>query len=213
MVAPTVPWTGPASVMDAAQGLAIWSDQPSYQTYLRRFVGSYGDAVTAIRARLAHSDRPGAAALAHKLSGVAANLALPDTRRAAQEAERLLRAQDDPEVALADLSRALVAVLAAIHRYALPDELSNETPDAAEPARPALSAAAQIALKPQLVQFLVALDSDDPLRIKSELETLAQLLPAAALADLWLSVRGYDFRAALAQTQRLATDYAIDFGE
>ena len=201
----------PAGVMDSAQGLAIWSDLPSYQTYLRRFAGSQSDAVETIRARLASSDRPGAAALAHKLSGVAANLALPETRRAAQQAERLLGTQDDAEPALAELSQALAAVLAAIHQYAPPVEAANAAIDAAGLAAPALSAPAQAALKKQLAQFLLALDSDDPVRIKSELKTLEQLLPAPALATLWLSVLGYDFRAAEAQTQQLAIAYALDF--
>lgn len=74
----------PADVMDAARGLAHWPDKPNYQTYLRRFAGSYSDAVALVRTHLASSDRPGAAALAHKLSGVAANLALPEAHRAAQ---------------------------------------------------------------------------------------------------------------------------------
>ena len=203
----------PVLVMDAAQGLAIWSDLPIYQTYLRRFAGSHSDDVETIRARLASSDRPGAAALAHKLSGVAANLALPETRRAAQQAERLLATQDDAEPALAELSNALAAVLAEIHRYAPPVEAASAAVDAAGLAAPALSAAAQAALKKQLAQFLLALDSDDPVRIKSELKALEQLLPAPALAALWLSVLGYDFRAAEAQTQQLAIAYALDFGE
>ena len=199
--------------MDAAQGLAIWSDLPSYQTYLRRFAAGYGDTVGLLRTHLASDDRPGAAALAHKLSGVAANLALPETRRAAQQAERLLGTQDDPEAALAELSQALAAVLAEINRYAPPIELSRAALDAAGPAAAVLSANEQASLKRQMSQFLLALDSDDPVRIKSELKTLEQLLLAPALAALWLSVLGYDFRAAEAQTRELAMDYAIDFRE
>ena len=203
----------PAGVMDAAQGLAIWSDLPSYQTYLRRFAASYSDTVALLRTHLVSGDRPGAAALAHKLSGVAANLALPDTHRAVQRAERLLGTQDDPEPALVELSQALAAAMAEIHRYAPPVEPANQALDAAGLAAPALSANEQVALKRQMSQFLLALDSDNPVRIKSELKTLEQLLPAPALAALWLSVLGYDFREAQAQTQQLAIAYALDFGE
>lgn len=199
--------------MDAAQGLALWSDLPSYQTYLRRFADSYCDAVVALRAHLASSDRPGAAALAHKLSGVAANLALPDTRRAAQEAERVLGTQDDPELALADLSRALTAVLAEINRYAPPIEPANETPGVAGVAAPAWSAAEQVALKKQLSQLLLALDSDNPALVKKEMTTLEQQLPAAALAAIGVSVLGYDFRGAETRTRQLAADHGINLGD
>ena len=51
---------------------------------LRRSAGSYSDAIALVRTHLASSDRPGAAALAQKLSGVAANLALQEAHRAAQ---------------------------------------------------------------------------------------------------------------------------------
>jgi PAS domain S-box-containing protein len=203
----------PALVMDAAQGLAIWQDALTYQTYLRRFAASYCDTVALLRTHLASGDRTGATALAHKLSGVAANLALPATRRAAQEAERLLGTQDDAEAALAELSKALVAVLAEINRYAPPLEVAKEDPDAAEPAAPALSAAAQSTLKIQLTRFLLALDSDNPVRIKSEMAALEQQLPAPALAALWLNVLGYDFRSAEARTRQLAIDCQIDLGD
>lgn len=201
-----------ARVMDTAQGLAIWSDRPIYQAYLRRFADSYGDAVEMIRATLASSDRPGAAALAHKLAGVAANLALPDTRRAAHEAERLLATQGDPEAALADLSRALAAVMAEIERYAPSTEPAEETPNTAGPATPYLSVTEQAALKQQLWQLLQALRSDNPVQIKSAMKRLEQQLPAPALAALWSSVLDYDFRAAETRTRRLAIDYAIELG-
>lgn len=118
----------PAGVIDPARGLALWSDLAVYQSYLRRFVASYSNAVGTIRSHLASGDQPGAAALAHKLSGPAANLALPDTHHAAREAERVLGTQGDPEPALADLSLALAAVVAAINQYAPAVEPANESP-------------------------------------------------------------------------------------
>jgi PAS domain S-box-containing protein len=202
-----------AGVMNAAQGLAIWSDLPTYQAYLHRFVSSYSDAVALLRTSLAEGDRPGAAALAHKLSGVAANLALPDTHSAAQKAEQLLGTQGDPESALLELSTALAAVMAEINRYAPGVEPAKETLDSTAVAAPALSADAQIKLKNQLTRLLLALDSDNPVRIKSEMATLEQQLPAPALATIWVSVLGYDFQAATVRTRQLALDCAIDLGD
>ena len=105
-------------VMDVAKGLEIWMDMPSYLDYLHRFVTVYQDAVAVMQASLARGDRPGAAMLAHKLAGVAANMALPETRRLAADAERVLRADSDPSAALADLALAMVSAMAAIECFA-----------------------------------------------------------------------------------------------
>jgi hypothetical protein len=124
--------------------------------------------------------------------------------------------QDDAEPALADLSQALAAVMAEINLYAPPIEQANESNEAAGTggvAAPALSAAEQLALKKQLTQLLRALDSDNPARVKSEVTTLAQQLPAPALAAIWVSVLGYDFRGAETRTRELAIDFEIDLGE
>ncbi len=107
-------------VMNVALGLEICMDMSSYLEYLRRFVPIYEDAVTVMRDKLALGDRPAAIALAHKLAGVAANLALPDTRRLAAETERVLYAGLDPEPALADLALALASAVAVIKCFASP---------------------------------------------------------------------------------------------
>ena len=110
-------WIVDLSVMDVAQGLKIWTDMPSFQNYLQRFVAVYSDVVVVIRANLSHGDRPAAIALTHKLVGVAANLALPNTRRLAAELEAVLRTEHDPAQAMADLAAGLEMVLAAIDRF------------------------------------------------------------------------------------------------
>lgn len=203
----------PASgVMDAQQAMGNWLDLPTYQTYLRLFAASYSDAIALLGAHLVAGDRPGAAALAHQISGVAANLALLDTRCAAQALEALLYTQDDPGPALADLSKALAAAMAEIDRYAPPIEQDKEAVDTTPGAAPPLSATARIALQKQLTQLLLALDSDNPVLIKRAMTTLEQQLPAPALAAISASVLGYDFRAAKVHTRQLAIDYAIDIG-
>jgi PAS domain S-box-containing protein len=203
-----------ACVMNAVRGLAIWSDLSTYQTYLRRFASSYRDAVALLHTSLTTGDRFGAIALVHKMSGVAANLALPDTHSAAQQVEQRLSAQDDPEPALLELSKALAAVIAEIERYAPGIEPAAEARDTAEAvSASALSAAGQIKLKTQLTRLLLALDSDNPVRVKSEMAMLEQQLPAPALAAIWVSVLDYDLQGAATRTRQLAIDYAIDFGE
>jgi HPt (histidine-containing phosphotransfer) domain-containing protein len=197
-------------VMNTEQALGTWLDLPTYQTYLRRFAANYGDGIAQIDAHLAAGDRPGAAALVHKISGVAANLSLLDTHSAAQALEALLETQDDPGPALADLSKALAAVIAEINRYAPPIEQDKVAVDTPRGPAPPLSADARIALQKQLKQLLLALDSDNPVLIKLTMATLEQQLPPAALGTIMASVLDYDYQAAKAHTRQLAIDHAIE---
>ncbi|MDP1999444.1 MAG: response regulator, partial [Rhodoferax sp.] len=115
--APTgVAFTTDASVLDVATGLEIWGDMPSYLEYLLHFATVYGNAVELMTASLAQADRPAATALAHKLAGVAANMALPETRRLAAETERVLRAELDPTQVLFELAGAIALVLAVVEQ-------------------------------------------------------------------------------------------------
>jgi HPt (histidine-containing phosphotransfer) domain-containing protein len=56
-------------------------------------------------------------ALAHKLSGVAANLALPEVRRLAALAERVMNTDQDPTVELRQLDAAMESALAEIAHF------------------------------------------------------------------------------------------------
>ena len=204
------------SAMDIAQGLALWSDAPTYQTYLRRFVSDYSAATLVMQASLARGERASAAAFAHKLSGVAANLALTNTRQAAQELERVLGTQEDPAQALALLGDAMAGALAEIHRFAPPASgAQGATATAAmdAPISLALTAEQQQALKPHLIKLLAALDTDNATPVKACLATLAQHLQPEALSAIWVSVLGYDFRGAEGHTQQLATQLEIDLWE
>jgi len=87
--------------------------------WLGRFVGLYAGAVSSMRGCLADHDNAAAVALAHKLAGVAANLALPGVFRAAAEAERVMGNLSDPmltEQALAELAAAMDLAVATIQR-------------------------------------------------------------------------------------------------
>ncbi len=121
-------------IMDVAQGLALWTDLPTYQSYLRRFVNDYSQAALVIQTSLKQGDRASAAALAHKLFGVVANLALPHTRQAAQSLDQVLGTDCDPSQALAQLKDALAAVVAEINRYAPPVSEAHDAPNAVKPA-------------------------------------------------------------------------------
>jgi len=104
-------------VLDVARGLQVWLDVSTFEQYLRRFTDTYADAVHAMYASLAGGDRAGAAALAHKLAGVAGNMALPAVHSLAKQAERVLSTDQDATLLLARLEEALTQAVAAIERF------------------------------------------------------------------------------------------------
>jgi PAS domain S-box-containing protein len=148
-------------IIDVSQGLALWGDAVKYQSYLRRFLTDYSDTAATIVDRLDHDARTAAAALAHKLGGVCANLALPDTRQAAQALEALLASDGDPAAALAQLRDSLAAAVVEINRYMAPAAVGVDPPGAAPENSPCLTSAQREALKYQLARLLPALDSDN----------------------------------------------------
>ena len=92
--------------------------------------GTYRNTVGAMRALLAANARGDAAALAHKLAGVAGSLALPATLQAAQQAEQLLHAGDDASAALDALEQALAHAIDAVAAF------TAQTPAPGQPAMP-----------------------------------------------------------------------------
>jgi PAS domain S-box-containing protein len=195
--------------LDIAAGLALWLDDAAYRQYLAQFLDMHGGSAEAIGACLAAGRAREAAALAHKLAGVAASLALPATRLAAQQAERLLYAAvRDPDAAgtAATTNAALEPLTLALAqaRHAIECYLGL----AAAVSAP-LAAAAPAVLQPHLEKLLEALDAEALERAEAALVALATLLPAAALEDLWAPLRRFDFRATEDAARRLMAPLTV----
>ncbi|HEY4318922.1 MAG TPA: response regulator [Herbaspirillum sp.] len=191
--------------LNIAKGLELWSDDRRYKEYLRQFIRDFGDAADQMNARLAQNDLAGAAALAHKLAGVSGNLALPAMQRLAAEAERILSRGYDPTSVLSHLKHALSAAIDAINDYAAPI-----APDEAlHAASGELPAAVLAELKHRLSALLHALDTDNPAPVEQVLDALKALLSGKQLLPIWTCIRNFDFRAARAETHRLAARYDI----
>jgi CheY-like chemotaxis protein len=103
-------WPG----LDVAQALSMWGDETLYRQCLRDFVQEHGDTARA----MALADAQAAAALAHKLKGAAAQLALADVRARAEEAELVFKTGLSPQATLAALQAALDTAAASIRQYA-----------------------------------------------------------------------------------------------
>lgn len=199
-------------VVDVAQGLQIWSNLQVYRDYLRRFSTGYGHAVADMHASLAADDRPAAAALAHKLAGVAANMALPATQRLASEAERVLSMGYDPIPVLARLDDAIRQAIGVIARFAPPAALPDDLDPLARSAQ-LDSPATRTAIVAYLKDLLEALDTDNPAPVEALLALLAQHVPAHDLIALRACVRGFDFCGAEACSRQLARNYGIALKE
>jgi len=193
-------------VIDVERGLQIWTDIDSYRRYLRHFASNYGDAVDVINTRLGADDSPGAAALAHKLAGVAGNLALPDTQRMALEAERVLAMNHDAAAVLARLREALGAVMDAVALFA-PTAIEERVDAAPDAPLPSTQALAYIA--PLFSSLLAAIDTDHPGPIEAVLAELSKHLRPAQLLGLGACVAAFDFRGAQKAAIALANELGI----
>ncbi|MFT5533302.1 MAG: PAS domain S-box-containing protein [Burkholderiaceae bacterium] len=208
--APVTP-TG-STVLNVGRGLQLWSNVPAYRDYLQRFAASYDGAVGVIHALLADGNHPAAAALAHKMSGDAANLALPDTHRLAGEAERVLLARHDSTIALVHLGEALEQARSAIRKFA-PPHVIDEAPDAPGLVAGAIAEDVRTALAVLLERLMVALDSDNPGPVEPLLILLENYAPRASLAALRECVRSFDFRGAEAAAHAFARHYSVSVPE
>ncbi|NML17622.1 hybrid sensor histidine kinase/response regulator [Azohydromonas caseinilytica] len=100
--------------LDIARGVGIWDDPALYARCLRVFDQEFANCIH----DLGTAEAGAAAALAHKLKGAAATLALDGVAAAAAAVEQALRAGEPPRQALARLEGALTVTLASIRRYA-----------------------------------------------------------------------------------------------
>lgn len=196
-----------APVLDIAKGLQLWSDIQPYRQFLRQFVDDFSDTVTQVNVCLKAHDTATAAALVHKLTGVAGNLALIGTHWQAAEAERLLALGRDPDMALARLQNELSQAVIAINRFA-PVATSAQAQQVIS-----LSASSKHELKLSLQRLLHALDGDSPGPAELILHTLRMQLPTASLSAIETCLRNFDFRSAEIETFNLALEYDLELSE
>jgi CheY-like chemotaxis protein len=191
------------TVIDLARGVEIWGDVDTYQLYLRKFAASFASCGSDIRTRVVAGDLKGAASVAHKLAGAAANVALQDVAHLAMEAERQLAGHGDEGAdhchICATLEEALLAALADISQLApLPH------PQAPAPVVQPSANVLSHRVGPLLQRLLDALHLDNPGPSAPVLQELGRELPAEDVAVLASKIEEFDFRGAEQATQALA---------
>lgn len=182
------------------RGLLRWKDATVYRQYLRKFAQDYGDCVRTIE----HAGHVEGASIAHKLKGVAGNLALESLAAAVGALERRLKTNVDATAELAALQTALNGAIAAIDRYApMQPKSESQNTESEVPGE----------IATLLRSVLQALDADDPGVVEPLLLKLDSLLPAAQLTPIRTAVEDFDFRGGEAAASALAQRLGIDLKE
>ncbi len=194
-------WPG----LDVAQGLRIWHGKPeSYIKYLGKFNTDYVTAIEDVRRMLQQGEQQSAKALAHKIKGVAANLALPDVARRAAALEQCLRDGQDANACLTELALALSTARRAIHDYSgtqLAPLTSAQCPAVSED--PASTASA---LAPLFRLLLAALHTDNPAHAEPLLSEMAKYVSEIHLRAIQEALDNFDFRGAEKATHTLMAE-------
>jgi PAS domain S-box-containing protein len=200
--AATVSPSGNLPGLDIMHGLSIWRQAEVYRKFLHKFADDYADSAKVIGQTLTSNDKNAAAALAHKLKGAAANLAITDVAHHAGEIDYALKSGGDAGEPVAQLQQALDTALDSISRYAPVEEVQPGPTNELD-----TLPAAQIAML--LSSLLQALDTDNPDRAEPVLAELAAVLPPQHLQLLRASLDDFDFRGAEAAARQLAENLGI----
>ena len=182
--------------LDVESGLKTWRDSAVYRQYLVRFAREHGNAARQIHQA---SDTAQVRERAHKLKGVAANLALPDVAEAASRIEAEA-ANDSLRVRnLRELARALRRALRSIELYTKTSLRERQPQPDADPQR----------LEPLLREAYSAFDSDDPSEVEPVLQRLGGHLSPETLEPLTLALEDFDFATGRQRTIAMARDLGI----
>lgn len=172
----------PHGAISVARGLEIWREASVYKQYLRKFLRDYQD----IAPSIGNSELDDARGLAHKLKGVAGNLALSEVEAAAKTLEEQLSAGEREPKALDELAAAMETALQAIRGYAGEESIASR--------------GEQTVTRQQLAELcnalLAALDDDDINQVEAALAPLIEQLGEAETASLKSAVEDFDFRGA-----------------
>lgn len=190
--------SGPLTLPGIAveRGLALWKDETSYRNSLRRFSEDYRNACDTI----VTGQRSDIEVLAHKLKGVAGNLALLDVSSAAGDLMIELSAGRDLTVAVGKLQRCLDVALDSIDRYARSDDAIGEP------------CSSGIPIEQFLDLILAGLNEDCPDTVERLLARPDSRIPPHYLARLSLEVSNFNFRGAEDVVRELADNLRIDLG-
>ncbi len=185
--------------VDWERGTRLWGQRALLRDAVARLLVDHAATPATLQALVAQPDMDAARALAHRLRGVAGNLALEPLQTLAQRIEEAAHSSD--RTALQPLVAALPAALQAVQQA-----LAQEAEAAAAPA-PRVGQHAPLTAD-QRQQALAAAHALQEALVQSELaqpplDVLVQLLPADATERLQDAIDTFDFEQAVVQLQQL----------
>jgi CheY-like chemotaxis protein/HPt (histidine-containing phosphotransfer) domain-containing protein len=186
------------------KGMEVWKDLAAYKKFLVKFSSDYADCCTRLSTFHVENQHLEMHALAHKLKGSAANLAIFEVAQCAQVLEVMtVDARDFPE-AIDRLESSLNTALSSIKLFTAEDA-------ALTPIQHVSSNIEEIA--PVLTELLRALDTNSPVRANQLLKDFSAVLPQDAIANLRSRIDDFDFRGAESVIHHLAVELKIDSKE
>ena len=196
--------------LDPAEGLRYCQKEKTYRKFLETFLANYAREADLIAGHIQSGELAEAEGLAHKLKGVVGAFGLARLALAVAELDRVLKqaltpadpAEHGLEAPLAAFREAFAEARAAIRDYL------------ARPAdAPTLAAESGPASLASLLRELIEnLERNSPYRAEALLAELEPRLPAGGLSAARAHLSAFDFRAALAEAQRLARSLGLDAG-
>ena len=185
--------------VDWERGTRLWGQRALLRAAVARLLVDHAATPATLQALVAQPDMDAARALAHRLRGVAGNLALEPLQTLAQRIEEAAHSSD--RTALQPLVAALPAALQAVQQA-----LAQEAEAAAAPA-PGVGQHAPLTAD-QRQQALAAAQALQQALENAELaqpplDVLVQLLPADATERLQEAIDTFDFEQAVVQLQQL----------
>ncbi|MCK7582996.1 MAG: response regulator [Chromatiales bacterium] len=186
--------------IDLPTALERWGDPQLYRTYLLKFRDGHAADAQTIAAAIRSEAFAEGHALAHKLTGVAATLALPRVATLARTLEQILHEDRTPDASLVtELQAALTDVLAGLQDWA--DAASS--PRSAPAARIALN---HDALGRHVDELLRAVIAQDLNGAESCLKQLHTALDDERLGAIKRCLDDFDFRVAESLARTLTQD-------
>jgi PAS domain S-box-containing protein len=199
--------TAAVSGIDRAVALKQWRTIETYRTYLDKFVSRYAGVGRELATLCRDGDRAAAAALAHKLIGVAGSLALPRVLDLTRQLDRRLKGEEPIGALAADLQTAIDEVCAGISAgigVGLTPERPAAAPWSADTNSHTDAGAAD--LRALLDRFLDALDHHDPDLSESLFAQLPGRIAPEPLAAVQSRLTEFDFRGAETVIRALMRD-------
>jgi len=174
--------------IDTEAGVRNWQDPDVYFDALIGFADKYDDVVDTLRSHLEERNIDAAYAISHSLKGVSGNLFIKDVYQSVEKFEAALknRQMNNINRFLDELEELLSEAVKAIRCLdtGRPEGISS----------PIIKD--YLNVRPQLLDLLARLDTDDPDKIEPVLDQLKSLIPSDIHVSLSEKVGNFDFREA-----------------